>query len=74
MHVNWSALGEVLLVALTAGVGVVALFSSGIVALDRRTTARADRRPAGVATATSALCFLACAAVVVYGLYLVVVR
>ncbi|PRY45100.1 hypothetical protein [Umezawaea tangerina] len=74
MHVNWSALGGVFLVALTAAVGMVVLFSLGIVALDRRSSAVAERRPAGAATATSALCFLACTAVIVYGLYLVVVR
>ena len=72
MNVNWSALGGVLLVALTVGVGTVGLFSLGIVALDRRTTAAADQRSTAGATATSALCFLACAAVVAYGLYLVV--
>ena len=74
MHVNWSALGVVLVVALTVGVGTVGLFSLGIVALDRRETALADNRSAGAATATTVLCFLACAAVVVYGIYLVVVR
>lgn len=72
MHVNWSALGEVLLVALAAGIGTVGLFSLGIVALDRRATASTDRRPIAVPTAVSLLCFLGCALVVGYGIYLVV--
>jgi hypothetical protein len=70
--VDWSALGGVLVVALAVGVGTVGLFSLGIVALDRRATARADHRSAAASTASAALCFLACAAVVAYGIHLVV--
>jgi hypothetical protein len=74
MHVNWSALGEVLLVALAVGIGTVGLFSLGIVALDRRDAAVADRRPAAVSTVTSVLCFIGCAVIVAYGIYLVIIH
>jgi hypothetical protein len=70
VHVNWSGLLEVFVVALVAGVGLVALFSLGLTALDRRS---ADGSGA-VAIATAVLCFAACAAVVCYGLYLLIAR
>jgi uncharacterized membrane protein YedE/YeeE len=72
VNVNWSALLEVFIVALVVGAGTIALFSLGIVALDRRAAATTDRRPVAVPTALSALCFLACAAVVGFGIYLVI--
>ena len=74
MHVNWGALGEVFLVALAVGVGMISLFSLGIVALDRRETAAAESRSVAVPTLVSVLCFLACAALVAFGIYLVVIR
>jgi len=72
MHVNWGALGEVFLVALVVGVAMVGLFSLGINALDRRAAALTDGRPVTGPTAVSVLCFLACAAIVGYGIYLVI--
>lgn len=72
MHVNWSGLGEVFVIALAAGVGVVVLFSLGITTLSRRATT--DGRAGTGSTAVAGVCFLACAAVVGYGIYLVVAK
>jgi hypothetical protein len=68
MHINWSGLGEVFIIALIAGVGLVTLFSLGIASLGRRS----EPGQSAVATAVSVVCFLACTAVVGYGIYLVV--
>jgi hypothetical protein len=72
MHINWSALGTVAVVALASGVGVVVLFTLGVVALGKRTAALQRHASALGANATAGLCFLACVALVGYGLYLVV--
>ncbi|MQY34818.1 hypothetical protein SRB17_27880 [Streptomyces sp. RB17] len=72
MHVDWSALGKVAAVSLGVTVAVVVVFTFGVLGLSR---AEADRAEAGAATAGRALaglCFLACAAVVAYGIYLIV--
>jgi len=75
MNVNWSGLGEVFGIALLAGVGIVVLFSLGIMSLGRRERARQD---GGSATAVSAVaagvCFLLCLGIVGYGIYLVVAK
>ena len=71
MHINWSGLIEVFLIALIAGVGLVVLFSFGIVALDRRSE---PGQSAALATTVATACFLACAAMVGYGIYLVVAK
>ncbi|AOR32144.1 hypothetical protein BFF78_14700 [Streptomyces fodineus] len=72
MHVDWSALGKVAAVSLGVTVAVVVVFTFGVLGLSR---AEADRAEAGAATAgriQAALCFLACATVVAYGIYLIV--
>lgn len=74
MHVDWSAIGDVLLLALAVGIGTVGLFSLGIVALDRRDAAVTDRRPAVGSTVTSVLCFVGCALVVSYGIYRAIIH
>jgi hypothetical protein len=74
MHINWSGLGEVFGISLGAGVGVVVLFSLGISALGRRESATAEGQSSTAPTAIAAVCFLACVAVVGYGLYLVIVK
>ncbi|MEU8823985.1 hypothetical protein [Streptomyces sp. NPDC048636] len=89
MSIDWAALGQVFGVSLAVTVGVVGVFTLGIVGTSRR-----ELRAEGVATATaggiaaggvtpqggaSALtrsgayaCFALCAAVVAYGIYLIV--
>lgn len=72
MHSGWNGLGMVFVVALAAGVGAVVLFTLGVVALGRRSVAIQRRRPTLAATAAAGLCFLACAALVLYGLEVIV--
>ncbi|SES42042.1 hypothetical protein [Actinokineospora terrae] len=72
MHINWTGLGEVLAVALAAGVGLVTLAALGINALDRRTRAHERGTSTVIATATSALCAAACVALIGYGIYLTI--
>lgn len=67
--IGWGALGEVFVVSFGAAVGVIVLFAFGVSALAASTGPRtAAARPVAV------LCFLACALVVGYGLYLIIAR
>ncbi|WP_416481260.1 hypothetical protein [Streptomyces sp. CL12] len=74
MHIDWSALARVAAVSLGVTVVVVVVFTLGVLGLSRA----ADRRRTGPATALAraqaGLCFLACAVVVGYGIYLIVPR
>ncbi|GHE04753.1 hypothetical protein [Streptomyces alanosinicus] len=70
MHVDWSALGKVAAVSLGVTVAVVVVFTFGVLGLSRAEADGSGSAPAGRAQA--ALCFLACAAVVAYGIYLIV--
>lgn len=73
MHINWTGLGEVALVSLLFGVGLAVLFAFGVTAMGRRAVAIDEKRPpAMVDTAVASLCFAACLAAVLYGLYLIV--
>lgn len=66
MSLNWSALGQVAGVSLGVTVAVVVVFSFGVLGLAREGASEVvGRVQAGV-------CFLACAAVVGYGIYLIV--
>ncbi|MGH3781478.1 MAG: hypothetical protein ACRDRO_12845 [Pseudonocardiaceae bacterium] len=72
MHIDWSALGEVAVVSIGVAVGVVVIFSFGVLALSRRET-ETERGDNGTLALTGAvLCFAACAAVVLYSIYLIV--
>jgi len=68
-YIDVAALTRVIVVSLLVGAGVPALFAVGVRALApaQGTTSRSGTR---VAAAT--LCFAACAAVVVYGVYRIV--
>jgi hypothetical protein len=61
VHIPWTELGQVLLVGLLAGAGVVAVFAAGVTLLAGGGTVR---RPV-----PAYLCFALCAAAVLYGLY-----
>lgn len=67
--IDWAALGAVFLVSFGASVGVIVLFAFGVSALATPTGPRtAPARPLAV------LCFLACALVVAYSLYLIITK
>ncbi|MCX4727361.1 hypothetical protein OG372_07265 [Streptomyces sp. NBC_01020] len=84
MDIDWAALGTVFGVSLVATVGLVGLFTLGVVGLARKpvpepgtATAPAAATPAGTgrgpaARAGSYACFALCAAAVAYGIYLIV--
>ena len=73
MHIDWSALGQVALASLIFGVGLVVLFAIGITAWSRRAIAvEAKKGNAPVDTAVASLCFAACVAAILYGLYLII--
>ncbi|GAB3565398.1 hypothetical protein GCM10027445_10770 [Amycolatopsis endophytica] len=72
MEIDWASLGSVFVVALAAVAVVTGLFAVGV----RGVAARADAREnGGTGTAgavTAGTCFVVCAAVVGYGIYLIV--
>ncbi|MEV6114712.1 hypothetical protein AB0L59_19885 [Streptomyces sp. NPDC052109] len=70
MHVDWSALGKVAGVSLGVTVAVVVVFTFGVLGLSQAEDGRSGA--AGTGRALAGLCFLACAAVVAYGIYLIV--
>ncbi|OKI08216.1 hypothetical protein A6A06_33635 [Streptomyces sp. CB02923] len=73
MSIDWAALGEVFGVTLFVTVGIVGLFTLGIVGTSR--TPRTEGAPAtggGAARAGAYACFALCAAAVAYGIYLIV--
>lgn len=72
MHIDWASLGQVAVVSIGVAVAVVTIFTLGVVALSHRET-EIDRGGDGTLALTGAvLCFAACAAVVLYGIYLIV--
>ncbi|GGW87543.1 hypothetical protein [Streptomyces lomondensis] len=73
MHLDWTALGQVTAVSIGATVAVVVVFALGVLGLARLEGAREDRGgTSALGLGQAALCFLACAAVVAYGIYLIV--
>ena len=78
MNIDWGALGQVFVVGIGVTVGVVVLFSLGVNGLSawaeaagaQGTTGSGGRGSAGLVVAV--LCFLACAVVVAYGIYVIV--
>ena len=72
MRIDWSSLGQVAVVSIGVAVAVVTIFTLGVVALSHRET-EIERGGDGTLALTGAvLCFAACAAVVLYGIYLIV--
>ncbi|MEU6324146.1 hypothetical protein [Streptomyces sp. NPDC047009] len=73
MHLDWTALGEVTAVSIGVTVGVVVVFALGVLGLAQVETARErDGGTHALGIAQAGLCFLACAAAVAYGIYLIV--
>ncbi|CAG6393981.1 hypothetical protein NMG29_20585 [Streptomyces cocklensis] len=66
MSIDWHALGSVLAVTLLSTVGLVGVFTLGVVGLSR---------PGAVAARGGAyVCFAACAAAVAWGIWLIVAK
>jgi hypothetical protein len=73
MSLDWNALGEVAAVSIGVTVGVGVIFALGILGLAQVEAAREqDGGTHAIGIAQAGLCFLACAAVVAYGIYLIV--
>ncbi|MFK0295871.1 hypothetical protein ACIQU6_36110 [Streptomyces sp. NPDC090442] len=76
MHIDWAALGQVFGVTLVVTVGIVGLFTVGIVGTSRKPAADGDAVAAaapGVGSRAGALAaFALCALAVAYGIYLIV--
>lgn len=77
MTIDWAALAEVFGVSLVVTVGLVGVFTLGVVGTSRRRTdedptTAASTAPRGLARAGGYLCFALCAAVVGYGILLIV--
>jgi succinate dehydrogenase/fumarate reductase cytochrome b subunit len=75
VFINWAGMGDVIMVGLIAGVGLVALFAVGVRLLAHDTGSgdeTAAHSPSVAAYVGAALCFLVCAVVGIYGLYLLI--
>ncbi|MBD3005900.1 MULTISPECIES: hypothetical protein [unclassified Streptomyces] len=82
MNIDWAALGQVFGVSLAVTVGMVGVFTLGIVGTSRKATPEqggtAATVPGGavdgspLARTGAYACFAVCAAVVAYGIYLIV--
>ncbi|MEU5377896.1 hypothetical protein [Streptomyces sp. NPDC005968] len=73
MHLDWTALGEVTAVTIGVTVAVVVVFALGVLGIAQVESARErDGGTHALGLAQAGLCFLACAAVVGYGIYLIV--
>ena len=79
ISIDWAALGEVFLVSFAAAVGLIVLFSLGVSSLAATTTEpqRSTQKTTSRTTLippVALLCFLSCALIVAYGLYLIIVK
>ncbi|MEU5300206.1 hypothetical protein ACH4YO_11020 [Streptomyces noursei] len=77
MHIDWAALGQVFGVSLVVTVGLVGLFTVGIVGVSRKPAAQGapattTTAPAAGARAGALAAFALCATAVAYGIYLIV--
>jgi hypothetical protein len=73
MHLDWSALGQVTAVSVGVTVAVVVVFALGVLGLAQ--VESAPEKGGGthaLGLVQAWLCFLACAAAVAYGIYLIV--
>lgn len=72
MQIDWSALGIVFVIALGSVVVLTGLFSYGVVGLSQREAARETGASGTGQLAGAVICFALCAAIVLYGVYLIV--
>jgi hypothetical protein len=72
MTLHWGALGQVAVVSVGVAVVLVVVFTLGVMALSQRDTARRHGRNGTTALTAAGLCFAACAAAVLYGIYLII--
>ncbi|MFF3336859.1 hypothetical protein ACFYWX_46475 [Streptomyces sp. NPDC002888] len=73
MQLDWTALGQVAAVSLGVTVAVVVVFTFGVLGLGRLEDARASGTGTSApGLAQAGLCFVAGAAVVAYGIWLIV--
>ncbi|MCD9142324.1 hypothetical protein [Streptomyces albireticuli] len=80
MQIDWAALGQVFGVSLVVTVGLVGVFTLGIVGTSRKPAEGAGAAggdvtgaaPTAVARTGAYACFALCAAAVGYGIYLIV--
>ena len=72
MNLDWASLGQVAVVSIGVAVAVVVIFSLGVLALSHRDVETDRGNTTAVALTGALLCFTACAATVLYGIYLIV--
>lgn len=72
MHINGGSLALVFVVALGSVVVLTSLFSFGVVGLSQRDSAREAGGSGTGPLAGAVICFALCAAIVGYGIYLIV--
>lgn len=75
MTIDWAALGQVFGTTLVVTVGIVGLFTLGIVGTSRRPRQEGEAVAAGPSAAARTgayACFALCLAAVGYGIYLIV--
>jgi len=77
MHIDWTALFKVAGVSFVFGVGIVCVFSVGLLALDSgapegASDVAAVRAASPARKLAAGSCFLICAAAVLYGLWLII--
>ena len=71
MNIDWAALFKVAGVSLLFGVGIVGVFSVGLMTL-AGPAERDEQPPTATTRLLSGVCFALCAAAVLYGLWLIV--
>ncbi len=79
MNIDWGALGAVFVVSFGAAIAVIVLFSFGIRALagpaaDPTSAPGPSADTVASRPVLAVLCFLACALMVGYGLYLIIAK
>ncbi|HEY3470613.1 MAG TPA: hypothetical protein VGL47_36135 [Amycolatopsis sp.] len=72
MTIDWSALGTVFVIALGSVAVLASLFSFGVVGLSQREAAREAGGSGTGQLAGAVVCFAVCAAIIGYGIYLIV--